>query len=146
VTEKNAGGRPPKERIWDGEVRHLTKPGPTGFKKYGCLCPDGCAQAAEVIREKARVNDKKKRAEAIENQNFKHGITGYRAYGCRCDECKVAGRLRNEENRALGRNRRSYRAGDVVVERAVVEEDAGVNWDEVAHLRPGHGVRRRSAS
>jgi hypothetical protein len=101
-------------------------------------------EAGLEIRARARENDKLKRARALEEQNFKHGLTGYRAYGCRCDVCKVAGRIHNEDLRATGRNRRAYRAGDYKkpVEEAVVEEPV-VDWDELAHLRPGAGVRRR---
>jgi hypothetical protein len=99
-------------------------------------------EAGLEIRARARENDKIKRATAVEEQSFKHGLTGYRAYGCRCEVCKVAGRIHNEDLRATGRNRRAYKAGDYVRPQEAVEEPA-VDWSEVAHLRPGHGVRRR---
>lgn len=144
-----SGGRPRAVDEWDGVVRHKKWPGYNGFKNHGCRCDQGCMAAGEEIRRRQRESDKEKRQKALAEQNFKHGLTGYRAYGCRCEVCALAGKRFNDENRAAGRTRGKYRksrAKNAKPDDIVEVTEPEINWDELAHLRPGHNVRRRKAA
>ena len=124
---------------FDGVVRHSTKPGLRGFRAYGCRCDQGCAQAGAAYRERARERDRARRAEAAKTKgtddeprptpmNFRHGVAGYKTHGCRCDICELAYADRRDHERERLRS--------------VTEPP---DWSEVEHLKPGAGVRRRSA-
>jgi hypothetical protein len=111
-----------EDREWDGVIRHIT-PGPTGYKARGCRC-DECYAAGLEILERDRIRDRAKRAA---KQPPNHGLNGYRSYGCRCAVCADAGRKFNAERKAA----------------TVVTPLEPIDWDEVAHLKPGYGVRGR---
>lgn len=44
---------------WDGTTRHRS-PGVTGYRKYGCRCPE-CESAGAIYRAQARARDAERR-------------------------------------------------------------------------------------
>jgi hypothetical protein len=133
-------------REWDGVIRHKTKPGNSGYKRWHCRCPE-CCVAGDEINRRNREREQAIRDGEYKVENFTHGIQGWRLHGCRCHECEDAYRAFLSDNRAAGRNRRSYKKAETPEQQlaAVPDEVPSVDWSEVAHLRPGANVRRRSA-
>jgi hypothetical protein len=109
------------------EIKHKTKPGYRGYTVWGCRC-DGCVVAGQAYlrgrRKAEREKREQERAERGETTKpYQHGITGYREHNCRCELCISA-------------------HWDILDKKRVTPEPP--NWDDVAHLRPGAGVRRRA--
>lgn len=138
--EPRRPGRPREDlesQSWDGVIRHKKKAGVTGFKRHGCRCPV-CLEAAVELRARSRKRDKEHRERGLQEGNFKHGITGYRQYGCRCEVCNPAGLAFNRANQ--GSYSRPSRKPKVD---STDPEEPTVDWDSVAHLRPGWTVEQR---
>lgn len=91
--------------------------------KKGCRCGE-CTAFGEEYRAQRRETDRKRREQyRLARQEGRvevhtHGSGGYQK-GCRCTTCRDSIR---DSRRAL---------------------EVEVDWAEVAHLRPGAGVRRR---
>lgn len=74
--------------------------------------------------------------------NFKHGASGYKKHGCKCEVCMTGIRVvwRRERD---SREARFGRRASVTESR---REGETPDWDSVAHLVPGHGVRKRNTN
>lgn len=129
---------------WDGVIKHRSGPSSSGWKRWHCRCPE-CWVFGQEINRRNREREQAIRDGKVKVENFKHGLDGYRIHKCRCPECAAAGRRFNENNREAGRNRRAYKERPEG-ETSIVIETPGPDWDELAHLRPGHNVRRRKAA
>lgn len=132
---------------WDGEILHRTKAGASGWKRWHCRCP-GCWEAGQKINQRNRDREQAIRDGKVKI-DFEHGLQGYRVHRCRCDVCAVAGKRFNDENRAAGRTRGKYRksrAKNAQPDDIVEITEPEIDWDELAHLRPGHNVRRRKVA
>ncbi len=144
----------------DPEVKHQGRPGYNGAKEYGCRCDQGCGAANERIRARQRELRKQRLLVPADPSTFTHGLNGYRAHRCRCEVCCAAGKVFNKQNAAEQREIRARRKEAVIaeamkkvaqpqaveLEMALVEPAAEMDWESLAYLRPGHGVRRRGTA
>lgn len=105
------------------EIRHKTKAGVSGYKRWGCRCEE-CTLAGVAYREQERAT---RRRRSAEDKSIRHGVTGYRSHGCRCDVCSEAGALFLRQRKEAARTR----------------NEPPVDWDALSYLRPGNGVKRR---
>lgn len=135
---------------WDGVVRHVKVAGVSGYRRWGCRCPE-CAAAGAVYREKEKRRESKARANAKRNariaderraaglefqpakRDFAHGETGYRNHACRCETCLLG----HQNALDAKRSRDAERRGQV--------SEQPVDWSDVLHLVPGHALRQRKA-
>ena len=131
--DQNGTGRPilPDENPnWDGVVKHSTRgPSAYAYKTLGCRCPE-CYALGSGYRAKRRRDDAERIAARKAEGDIPHGITGYRRYKCDCEVCREAGAAHNRQR------------SEMAVQKRRESEPAEVDWEALAHLRAGHGVRR----
>lgn len=96
------------------------KQGPSrmGYRR-GCRCLE-CVEAGQAYLAARRVRDRRRKSIKDPEKVTTHGIGGYQR-GCRCTECVRAARD------------------------ARPRDEPSVDWSDIEHLKPGAGVRRRSA-
>jgi hypothetical protein len=131
---------------WNGEIKHRTKAGASGWKRWHCRCPE-CWVAGQEINRRNREREQAIRDGSVKI-TFDHGLQGYRVHKCRCEICTLAGQRFNSDSRAAGRTRvrnRKSRAKSATPDDIVKTPEPEIDWSEVAHLKPGNGVRRRTA-
>lgn len=97
--------------------------------RNGCRC-DSCVEAgqgylAERRAREARRRERNKAALSPEKTTVigKHGISGYQR-GCRCADC-----VSDMTDARIARREKSIAPPD---------------WSDVAHLKPGAGIKRRT--